>query len=255
MQDKKFDINNLRVASPCSVGWETMTGNERVRRCSSCELNIFNTVELTTREVERLIHTHEGRLCIRMYRRADGTVLTRDCPHGLLAVRKRVARFGGAILATVLGLFSVSFAQKEDKKSIGAPKSLIIRTFSQLQETDLTGSITDPNGAVFPFIEVKLYKKGNKKPLKSKANKDGLYVFKALPEGFYELVVKKEGFKSQRIIEIEVKKNENISLNLLLEPRSITETVGIYTEEPLIDTTSSTIKTVITRRMMENLPH
>ncbi len=116
----------MRVASPCSVGWETMTGNERVRRCISCELNIFNTVEMTTREVERLIHTHEGRLCIRMYRRADGTVLTRDCPVGLLAVRKRVARFAGTTLATVLGLFSISFAQKEDKKSMGASQSPII---------------------------------------------------------------------------------------------------------------------------------
>jgi hypothetical protein len=34
-------------------------------------------------EAERLVVEKEGRLCVRFHRRADGTVLTRDCPVGL----------------------------------------------------------------------------------------------------------------------------------------------------------------------------
>ena len=52
---QNFDVNNLRVASPCSVSWETMSGDERVRRCHSCELNIYNIAEMTSKEVENLI--------------------------------------------------------------------------------------------------------------------------------------------------------------------------------------------------------
>src|SRR5262245_30988553 len=107
MRSSNFDVNELRVASPCSVGWENMSGDERQRHCDLCELNVYNLSGMTAREVDRLITDREGRLCIRMFRRADGTVITRDCPVGLRAVRKRVATFAGAAITAVLGLFSV----------------------------------------------------------------------------------------------------------------------------------------------------
>ena len=134
MENQKFDINKLRVASPCSVGWDEMKGNERVRRCDSCELNIYNIAEMTKAEAGDLIANREGRLCIRLYKRADGTVLTKDCPVGFRAYQKRVARFAGATLATIIGLFSVSFGQKEDKNSGDASKVKIVRTVNQNQE-------------------------------------------------------------------------------------------------------------------------
>ena len=113
MTKRNFDINKLRVAAPCPVGWATMSGDERVRHCQSCQLSIYNSAEMTKREAEDLIATREGRLCIRLYKRADGTVLTKDCPLGIRAYQKRISRFAGATLATILGLFSVSFGQKE----------------------------------------------------------------------------------------------------------------------------------------------
>src|SRR6185369_3331890 len=115
-------INKLRVASLCSVGWETMTGDERIRHCQSCQLNVYNISEMARADAENLITKREGRLCIRLYKRADGTVLTKDCPVGFRAYQKRVARFAGAALAAILGLFSVSFGQKDDKKAIDASK-------------------------------------------------------------------------------------------------------------------------------------
>ena len=128
MENQKFDINKLRVASPCSVGWETMTGDERVRHCRSCQLNVYNIAGRTSGEVKSLIENREGRLCIRLYKRTDGTVLTKDCPIGFRAYQKRIARFAGATLATVLGLFSISFGQKEDKNSDDTSKVKILRT-------------------------------------------------------------------------------------------------------------------------------
>jgi hypothetical protein len=73
---KKFDINSIKVASPCSVPWGSMTGDDRSRHCGQCSLTVFNIAELTAAETERLIREREGRLCIRLYRRADGTVIT-----------------------------------------------------------------------------------------------------------------------------------------------------------------------------------
>jgi hypothetical protein len=57
-----------------------MAGDERVRHCTLCSLNVYNFAEMTREEVRELLARTEGRVCARLYRRAGGTVLTRDCP-------------------------------------------------------------------------------------------------------------------------------------------------------------------------------
>lgn len=255
MKEQNFDVNNLRVASPCSVGWETMSGNERVRRCHSCELNIYNIAEMTSKEVESLIVNREDRVCIRLYKRADGTVLTKDCPVGFRAYQKRAARFAGAALATILGLFSVSFGQKYNKKTVVDSQIIeIVRTINQNQPSILSGVIKDPAGALIPSVEITIYK-DKKKKLKIKSNDDGIYKSPSLSAGIYILEVKSNGFKTYKIIQLNIKNNEQIELDIMLKVKNENMTVGIYTEEPLIDTTSSNITTKITRKQIDSLPY
>jgi hypothetical protein len=56
------------------------------------------------------------------------TVLTKDCPVGIRAYQKKAAHFAGAALATIFGLFSISFGQKENDKTVDASKEEISRT-------------------------------------------------------------------------------------------------------------------------------
>jgi hypothetical protein len=84
-------LEQVRIASPCSARWEDMRGDDRVRCCDHCRLNVYNLSAMERDEAEALVAAAEGRLCTRMYRRADGTVLTRDCPVGLAAWRRRTA--------------------------------------------------------------------------------------------------------------------------------------------------------------------
>jgi hypothetical protein len=83
-----------------------MVGDERVRFCAQCELNVYNLSGMTRREAEALVAGTEGRLCVRFYRRSDGTILTRNCPIGLRAIRRRVSRVAGAALTAALGFFA-----------------------------------------------------------------------------------------------------------------------------------------------------
>lgn len=92
-------LENLKVASPCHAAWDDMHGDERVRFCGSCQKNVFNLSEMSREDAEALITRTEGRLCVRFYRRGDGTVLTQDCPVGLAAVRRRLAWIGAAVAA------------------------------------------------------------------------------------------------------------------------------------------------------------
>jgi hypothetical protein len=81
-------LENVRVASPCRADWNLMEGDDRVRFCQSCTKNVYNLSALSKTEAEKLIAEKEGKLCVRFYQRADGTVLTDNCPVGLKTVRR-----------------------------------------------------------------------------------------------------------------------------------------------------------------------
>ncbi|MFO0597539.1 MAG: hypothetical protein U0228_19695 [Myxococcaceae bacterium] len=92
----------LQVASPCSENWDAMSPRgDRARFCAKCQLNVFDIASMTEVEVRALILAQQGRVCARLYRRADGTVLTRDCPEGVRRVRVRFLR-GLAAAVTLL---------------------------------------------------------------------------------------------------------------------------------------------------------
>jgi hypothetical protein len=106
-------LDRLRVASPCPASWDEMAGDARVRHCTLCDLNVYNFAEMTREEVQALLQRSEGRVCARLFRRADGTVLTRDCPTGLRALRMRASRAAAAILAAALSMAGIGCSTRK----------------------------------------------------------------------------------------------------------------------------------------------
>ncbi|HEV7395396.1 MAG TPA: hypothetical protein VGN86_02700 [Pyrinomonadaceae bacterium] len=104
----RFDnpLDNIRVASPCNMDWEQMIGNDRSRFCGQCNLNVYNLSGMSRAEAEHLISNNEGNLCLRYYRRADGSVLTQDCPVGLRAIKRRLSNIRRSIASAVLSFFA-----------------------------------------------------------------------------------------------------------------------------------------------------
>lgn len=99
-------LDIVRIASPCSVSWEGMTGDERTRHCSECNHSVYNLSAMSRAEAETFLENAEGRVCLRLYRRADGSVLTRDCPIGAQSERRRIYRRVSRAAATGLALIS-----------------------------------------------------------------------------------------------------------------------------------------------------
>ncbi|HTK37138.1 MAG TPA: hypothetical protein VL325_01485 [Pyrinomonadaceae bacterium] len=99
-------LKNVRIASPCSANWDEMYGNERKRFCGDCKLNVYNLSGMSREEAEDLIRNSEGRLCVRFYRRPDGSILTQDCPVGWAKIKQRVSAAATAIFSLLIGLFS-----------------------------------------------------------------------------------------------------------------------------------------------------
>jgi hypothetical protein len=98
-------LNNIKVASPCSADWDSMIGNNRQRYCGDCKLNVYNLSGMSRNEAENLIVNSEGRVCVRYFRRSDGTVITNDCPVGMQAVKMRMSRFWTATVSLVFTVF------------------------------------------------------------------------------------------------------------------------------------------------------
>jgi hypothetical protein len=91
-------LEELRVASPCPAKWDDMIGDDRVRFCGACAKNVYDLSAMTRAEAEAFVAAQAdrtaGSVCVTMRRRADGKVLTTDCPVG---VRRR--RFGLGVIA------------------------------------------------------------------------------------------------------------------------------------------------------------
>src|SRR5262249_19630905 len=97
-------LGRIRVAAPCEAEWKWMHGNDRVRFCGRCDLNVFNLSAMTTEEAEDLIRRTDGRLYVRFYRRSDATILTKNCRVGLRAIRDKLTSTRTQIIAAILSL-------------------------------------------------------------------------------------------------------------------------------------------------------
>lgn len=108
-QPDRISLSQLRIASPCDASWEDMHGDERMRHCEQCGLNVYNLSAMSDEEAQALVREHSGRrLCARLYKRADGTVITRDCPRGLAALKARARRGWQRVAASVALLAATS---------------------------------------------------------------------------------------------------------------------------------------------------
>jgi hypothetical protein len=98
-------LDDIRVAAPCDVSWDEMVGNGRARHCDQCKKQVFNISAMSRADAEVLLREHVG-ICVRFYRRFDGTVMTSDCPVG---IRHRLsARAIKALITTAaLGALAV----------------------------------------------------------------------------------------------------------------------------------------------------
>ena len=89
--------------------------------CHLCQKKVYNLSAMTRGEGERLLAKSEGNMCVCMYRRQDGTVMTTDCPVGVRRCRWRqsgrppssrlfslaaLPRWGAAVAGIKLGVLT-----------------------------------------------------------------------------------------------------------------------------------------------------
>lgn len=133
-------LDQIRVASPCDASWAEMTGDDKARFCGKCEKHVFNLSAMTREEAELVMLEREGAICVRLYRRKDGTVITADCPVGVRRKRLRlvgVLAIGGGVVAAGAGFAAAMFT----------------RTQGEVGPSPLSGcDKTQPTASSAPFV-------------------------------------------------------------------------------------------------------
>lgn len=125
----KSIVDGLRIASPCPMDWDAMqrTPEEAVRFCGQCSKNVYNIAQMSTKDAALLLQkaqANQTSACMQLYRRADGTVITDDCPVGLRRIRdfwrKAKAGTAAAVALVFAGLPSFSQSAPSGQKATGA---------------------------------------------------------------------------------------------------------------------------------------
>ena len=236
-------LTSIRVASPCHVSWDNMTGDDRIRFCTACNLNVYNFAEMTGDEVRSMISNSNGRVCGRLYRRTDGTLITKDCPVGLRALRRRVRRFVGAVFATVLSLGSLAFAQsgKKDIKGCSQTAVNLERTKDKGQIGDFTGFVVDPNGAFVSGASVTLINDGDKRERTTTTNDNGVFTFSGVSNGAYTLKIAAAGFKTFTLSKVQLSSDELTRAGIHLALGDVTTLIGVVAASPELEYTNGTM--------------
>lgn len=118
----------------------------------------------------------------------------------------------------------------------------------------LQGTITDATGAVIPNASVTATDQATGVVTTRSASGAGLYSITPLTPGVYTIAVKATGFQALTQKNIEVNGLTSTGLNLSLSVGSAEQTVTVNEAPPELQTTTSSIQSVLTNETYESLP-
>jgi hypothetical protein len=217
-------LDQIRIASPCSASWEEMQGDDRIRHCQACNLNVYNFAAFTEHEIRDLVANRQGRLCGRTYQRRDGTVMEQNCPVGLRAVKRRISRVAGVVLSFLVPSFFTTplFAQSYSLTNVNAP--------------GVSLEITDQSGAAFAHATATLHDPSRNLEIKGTADKRGRLSIHVPTGGKYLLTVSAHGMQSFTET-IDLRSSQTLSMPVVLSVQALLgEVVIIESAQPDRDT-------------------
>ncbi len=207
-----------------------MPGDERVRHCAECDLDVYNFSAMAEQEIARLRSTHTGRICGRLYRRADGTVLTQDCPVGSRLVR--ISHIAGAALSVAVGL-SAALAQVAPSHPVNSGQEIQ----AQDDNAQVTILVTDSNGAVIPNASVSLLNRATQAKIEGRTDSEGRVHFEDVSAATCSLMIESNGFQSQQLA-LQVSAHQAVETRVQLDVNSVGE-MGV-----IVDSSDVEVQTI-----------
>jgi hypothetical protein len=125
---------------------------------------------------------------------------------------------------------------------------------AQSTNATLAGVVADAQNAAIPNAGVSLVEIANGKEHRAVSSGSGNYSLTDLPIGDYKVTISAAGFKSEVIPSITLHVNQAAALNFKLEVGSVSDSVVVTAEIPLVNTESSSVGQVIDNKSIESQP-
>jgi hypothetical protein len=122
------------------------------------------------------------------------------------------------------------------------------------QTADVSGTVTDPSGAVIPKASVRILNENTLVERDIKTNNDGVFSAPSIQPGIYRIFVEAPGFSTEAINGVKIDVAAQINLPIHLRVGSQQQTVNVNGSGLQINTTDASVSTVIDRKFVENIP-
>ncbi len=126
--------------------------------------------------------------------------------------------------------------------------------FAQTDRGTMTGTISDPAGAVVANAAIEARNTGTGAVYSVASSATGNYTIAQLPSGAYELTVTVPGFKKFIRAGLTIEAAQTIRVNATLEVGSATESVTVTEATPLLKTESGELSNTVATKTMDTLP-
>ena len=118
----------------------------------------------------------------------------------------------------------------------------------------ITGTITDPTGAVIPKAQVVVRNEETNATRHAASNLDGDYTVALLPPGRYRVSVESAGFSRSVFRGVSVDVDQTVRLDFALRVGAISEEVHVADTPPIVQTDTSALGQVVNDRLVQELP-
>ena len=118
---------------------------------------------------------------------------------------------------------------------------------------NVQGSVQDSSGAAVPGADMTLTKLDTNVVHTTKSEEDGSYRFVSLAPGRYQVLVKASGF-APATVEVTLLTDQTVNVPMVLKVGSVTESVVVTTEAPLLNTADSRTEMTVQSQELTNLP-
>lgn len=232
MASKNF-LNNVTVPSQCTEDWNSMTGNDQVRFCKHCNLDVHNLSQMTRSQAQRLIDRSNGRLCVRFYHDYAGQPLTLPVRQKLHRISRRVSRIAaGAFTATLSVTSAVAQNSASSQSGNWDPSNVTQPNTRWTLGSSIVGTITDPNGAVISGATISLSNEELQVALYVTTGLNGQFRIDSLQHGVYNLLIEAPGFAADQSNGIYLQPNGEKRVDRALSVATIEESVEIESGPP-----------------------
>ena len=131
---------------------------------------------------------------------------------------------------------------------------LICPTIALAQEATVTGVVTDDTKGALPGVTITATSLETGRVATAVTDERGEYRLRALPPGRYKLQADLSGFASTVVPDLELLVGQNRTVPFTMQVASLTETLTVTGESPLVDISSTQVAGNVDRRQMEELP-